>query len=71
MVVLFSVSEHQERKRVKIVGNFCQLEVLIVKEKDPVHLSQGYMNLVLLYFGMFPKADQWNKVIKDFPNVSA
>lgn len=47
-------------------------EVLIVKGKDPVHLSQEYMNLVLsFYFGMFPNADQWNKDIKDFLNVTA
>lgn len=70
VVVLFSVSEHQERMRLEVVGNFYQLVVLIVK--DLVHLSQGCMNLVLsFYFGLFPKADQWNKDIKDFLNVAA
>lgn len=70
MVVLISVSEHQERARVEIVGDFYQLVVLTVK--DLVHLSQGCMDLVLsFYFGLFPKADQWNKGIKDFLNVAA
>jgi len=39
MVVLFSVSERQEKRRVKVGGNFYRLEVLIVKENNPVRLG--------------------------------